>query len=125
MSAWETRRKTLNVFKLACEIATKRAVPRNTILVSRPFNNGVAINYKTEGLRFYVRSDYTIFLVNKLGKEIIVGMLDDDGIHYKIARVIESKLGLRSCHFENFCAGGNGENRRTVGPLKVPERRTE
>jgi hypothetical protein len=91
------RRKFLYVFKLACEIATKKAVARNVVLVSRPICDGVAINCRTEGwgnteLRFYVRSDYTIFLVDELGEEVIVGVLDDDSVHDKIARAIGSKL---------------------------------
>ena len=46
----------------------------------------------TVELRFYVRSDDTIFLVDKFGEEVIVGVLDVDSAQDKIACAIGSKL---------------------------------
>jgi hypothetical protein len=94
------RRKFFEVFKLACQIAAKRAAGC-VVLVRRPIETGMAISCRTEGwgaieLRFYLRSGYTIFLVDKLGEEVIVGVLDDDGVHDKIARAIGSKLPERT-----------------------------
>jgi hypothetical protein len=90
------RRKFFDALKLACKIAAKRAA-RSVVLVGRPIEQGMAISCRTEGrgtteLRFYLRSGYTIFLVDKLGQEIIVGVLDDDRVPDKIARAIGSKL---------------------------------
>jgi hypothetical protein len=99
--ARETRqRRIFDVFKLACQIAARRAA-QNVVLVSRPIEEGTAISCQVEGwgtieLRFYARPDDTIFLVDKLGEEVIVGVLDDDDVHDKLARAIESKLPERT-----------------------------
>jgi hypothetical protein len=94
------RRKFFGVFKLACQIAARRAAG-NVVLVSRPIEEGMAISCQVEGrgtieLRFYIRLDDTIFLVDKLGDEVIVGVLDDDGVRDKIVRAIGSKLPERT-----------------------------
>jgi hypothetical protein len=94
------RRKFFEVLELACKIAAKGAAG-GVVLVSRPIEKGMAISCRTEGwgtieLRFYVRTDYTIFLVDKLGEEVIVSVLDDDDVQDKIARAIGSKLPERT-----------------------------
>jgi hypothetical protein len=88
------------------------------VLVSRPIAEGLAISCQVEGwgiieLRFYARSDDTIFLVDKLGEEVIVGVLDDDGVQDKIAGTIVGKYCSHilstarehSCWERSFTAG--------------------
>jgi hypothetical protein len=92
--------KFLMFSNLPAKIAARRAAG-NVVLVSRPIKEGMAIScqvkeWGTIELRFYVRSDDTIFLLDKLAEEVIVGVLDDDGVQDKIARAIGSKLPERT-----------------------------
>jgi hypothetical protein len=94
------RHKFFDVFNLACQIVARRT-PGNVVLVTRPIEEGMAISCQAKGwrtieLRFYVRSDDTIFLVHKFGEEVIIGVLDDDSVPGKIARSIVSKLPERA-----------------------------
>ena len=92
------RRKFVEVFNLACQIAARKA-EGNVVLVSRPIQEGAAVSCRAQGqsateLRFYVRSDDIIFLVQKVGEEIIVGSLNDDEVKGQIANAIVSNLPL-------------------------------
>ena len=94
------RQKIVDVFNLACQMA-KRKTAKELVLICRPIEGGMAITCRAEDrsiieLRFYVRSDDNIFLVDKLGQEAAIGMLDDDVIQNQIADAIVNKTAGQS-----------------------------